>query len=119
MVRLRCYGFLYRRFLLPISAVLLTACSGGGGSVGSASIEWLAPSARANGDPLALAEIAGYRIYYGSVAGLYPDVVDINDSTAEGAELDGVPTGTYFVVVTTVDTEGRESDYSAELEIRI
>ena len=64
---------------------------------------------------LSLSEIAGYNIYYGATQGQYPNKVIVNDSIAESHTLTDLASGTYYIVVTTFDTEGRESKYSPEV----
>ncbi len=88
--------------------------SGSASVVGSVTIGWTPPVARANGDPLSLADISGYRVYYGTASGQYPNRVEINDSTAQKATVKNKQ-GRYYFVVTTVDSGGRESVYSQEL----
>ena len=120
----RCYQ---ARRSKSIAALLLTAqlvaCGGAGSdeeaastvSVASASsvtIAWTAPVARADGSPLSLAEIGGYRVYYGASQGDYPNRVDVADSTAAEAVINDLPAGTYYFVVTAYDTAGRESGFS-------
>ena len=109
-------------------AALLVACSSGGGTDQPVVIppvddggllNWTAPSEREDGTALALSEISGYRIYYGAVTGVYQEQIDVNDLTATQAELTGVPPGTYYVVVTTIDTDGRESAYSSEVIVTL
>ena len=78
----------------------------------SATINWVAPVARADGSPLSLADIGGYRVYYGTTEGDYPNRIDVTDGTAVGTVLTDLPPGTYYFVVTTQDTAGRESKYS-------
>jgi len=108
----------------------LFACSGTGTeasnpfAIGSTShnvlaINWVAPSEREDGTGLALSEIAGYRIYYGTVPGVYQSQIDINDQTVDQAQIVDIPLGTYYVVMTTIDAEGRESGYSSELAVTV
>lgn len=108
----------------------LFACSGAGTeasnpfAIGSTShnvlaINWVAPSEREDGTGLALSEIAGYRIYYGTVPGVYQSQIDINDQTVDQAQIVDIPLGTYYVVMTTIDAEGRESGYSSELAVTV
>ena len=78
----------------------------------SATVNWVAPVARADGSPLSLADIGGYRVYYGTTEGDYPNRIDVTDGTAVGTVLTDLPPGTYYFVVTTQDTAGRESEYS-------
>jgi hypothetical protein len=82
---------------------------------GSTTLSWTAPVARADGSPLSLADIEGYRIYYGTSAGNYPNSVDINDGTAVQLTLNNLPVGTYHLVMTTYDVAGRESVFSPEV----
>lgn len=86
---------------------------GGGASVtGSFSLNWAAPVTRADGTPLSLADIDGYRIYYGTSQGSYPNSVDITDGTATSATVNNIPVGNYNVVMSTYDSNGLESAQS-------
>jgi hypothetical protein len=78
-------------------------------------VTWTAPVARADGNPLPLSAIDGYRIHYGSQSGSYPYSYDITDGTASTATVFGLASGTYYLVMTTYDTGGRESGYSPEV----
>jgi len=92
----------------------LFACGGGGGEGGDSSglPSWNAPSEREDGTALSPAEIAGYRVYYGTVEGVYPNQLTVIDDKLAKGDIDSIPSGKYFVVVTTIDTEGRESAFS-------
>ena len=79
---------------------------------------WIAPVAREDESPISMAEIAGYRIYYGTESGSYAQSIEVNDAYADAITLENLNTaGTYYVVVTTIDTDGRESAYSTEIVI--
>ena len=67
---------------------------------------------------MSLADIDGYRVYYGTTEGNYTNRIDITDGTSEGTVLRGLPSGTNYIVVTTYDSAGRESEYS-EVVIKI
>ena len=82
---------------------------------GSFTLSWTAPAARSDGTPLSFADINGYRLYYGTSPGIYPDVVEVSDGTATSVTVTGVPLGTSYVVMTTTDAGGRESVYSQEV----
>ena len=82
-------------------------------ATGSLSLSWVAPAARADGTPLSLADIDGYRIYYGTSAGSYPNQLDLTDATAQAATITDLPAGTYYLVMTTYDVSGLESAYSS------
>ena len=79
------------------------------------SLSWVAPVEREDNAPISLSEIAGYKIYYGSAQGLYPDSVTVNDGSAVDYIFQNFAAGTYYFVVTTIDTAGRESGYSTEV----
>ncbi len=132
------HGSLLIRVLLAINlSIMLAACvgnssgvattgtasgtsSGGGGTTsgsttGIMTLQWTAPVTRTDGTPLSLSEIAGYRVYYGTSPGNYPNYIDINDGSLQSATLKGVPVGTYYVAMSTLDTSGLASNYSAAI----
>jgi VCBS repeat-containing protein len=76
------------------------------------SLSWVAPSQREDGTALSLSEISGYKVYYGTTQGQYPNSTTINDSTATGHTFTNFPAGAYYFVVTTIDVDGLESGYS-------
>jgi len=81
--------------------------------LGSASLNWAAPVSREDGNALAIGEIAGYTLYYGTTQGNYPNSVDINDAYTTSATVSGLSVGTYYFVLTTRDITGLESGYSS------
>lgn len=81
------------------------------------NLSWVAPAEREDNEPISLSEIAGYKVYYGTIQNDYPNSVNINDGSAEGYTFKGFSTGTYYFVLTTYDTEGRESQYSPAVKI--
>ena len=85
-------------------------------NVAEVNLSWVAPAEREDNTPLSLSEIAGYKIYYGTIQGQYPNSIDIKDGIAEGYTFTDLPVGTYYIVVTTRDTEGRESQFSPEIK---
>ena len=124
---LRIYKFSRSSYLLAIILIFpLVSCSGGDGGAGAGSspspsptLSWVAPSERDDGSALSLSEIAGFRIYYGTEPGNYSGTISIDDHSATQAVFAGVPSGTYFTVLTTVDADGRESLYSREVVVEI
>lgn len=80
--------------------------------LGSASLNWAAPVSREDGNALAMGEIAGYTLHYGTAQGSYPNAVEINDAYTTSATISGLPVGTYYFVVTARDIIGLESGYS-------
>ena len=127
MFCLHVYNFSRLKYLLILALIVpLAACLGGGdGGPSGASdsghtldLAWVAPSGREDSSGLSLSEIAGFRIYYGTESGSYENRHDIDDSTAVNAQID-VSMGTYYIVMTTIDTDGRESSYSPEVKVTI
>jgi hypothetical protein len=80
----------------------------------AATLRWQAPSQRMDGESLSMAEIAGYRIYYGTSPGNYSSVVTIDDPYASSVLIEDLPEGTYYFAMTTLDTTGAESSFSPE-----
>lgn len=112
--------------LILFILIQLTSCSSGNsfdgtGNSGVAALTWVAPSLRQDGTPLSLSEIGGYKIYYGTKSGNYIDAVDIDDGSVTSVSLGNlpIPKGTYFVAMTALDVDGRESQFSFEVTISI
>ncbi|PCJ85769.1 MAG: hypothetical protein COA54_10225 [Thiotrichaceae bacterium] len=81
---------------------------------------WTAPVAREDESPIAMSEIAGYRIYFGTETGNYSQSIEVDDAYIDVITLDALNTaGTYYIVITTVDTDGRESTYSEEIVLNV
>ena len=78
------------------------------------TLSWVAPSEREDGSPLSMAEIAGYRVYYGRSQGNYTHTIDVNNASTMEITLSDLAAGNYYMVVTTVDVDGRESLNSDE-----
>jgi len=84
------------------------------------TFSWTAPVAREDESPIAMSEIAGYRIYYGTETGNYSQSIEVNDAYTDAITLDEINmAGTYYIVITTVDTDGRESTYSEEIVLNV
>jgi VCBS repeat-containing protein len=83
------------------------------------TLSWVAPAEREDNSALSLSAIAGYKVYYGTTQGQYSNSVAINDGTAVAYTFTGLPAGNNYFVLTTIDTEGRESQYSSVVTIII
>jgi VCBS repeat-containing protein len=93
------------------------AGSTGGEANGSGyiTISWIAPVEREDGTAISMSEIAGYRVYYGVSQGDYTREVEITNSSTMNVTLSNLKPGTYYLVVTSVDQDGRESVFSQEV----
>ncbi|MDH3482093.1 MAG: fibronectin type III domain-containing protein, partial [Gammaproteobacteria bacterium] len=78
---------------------------------GSVTLSWNAPTQ--NEDGTALTNLAGYKIYWGTTSGSYPNSVTINDKDATSYVVNNLSSGTYEFVATSFNTSGVESRYSA------
>jgi hypothetical protein len=82
---------------------------------GSVSLSWTAPVARTDGSPLTMSEVAGFTVHYGTSTGSHPNVLNVDDGSATSVTVADLQVGTYYLVVTTRDNEGRESGDSDEV----
>jgi hypothetical protein len=90
-----------------------------GSVLSSALMLFLQLSVRANGsvtlawNPSATADVAGYKIYYGTSCRSYCSVVAVGNTT--NAVISGLAPGTtYYFAATTLDSAGNESGFSNE-----
>jgi len=129
MAVLRILNFRYLKYLWALVLVALVAsCAGGDGGAAATTgnggmntlgVSWTAPSEREDGSPLSLSEIASFRIYYGIKAGDYQNQIDIDDPSVVSAQIEQLPSGTYYLVMTAIDADGRESSYSPEIVVTL
>ena len=83
-------------------------------------LNWTAPVAREDESSIAMSEISSYRIYFGTETGNYSQSIEVNDAYIDAITLDELNTaGTYYIVMTTIDTDGRESAYSEEIVLNV
>ena len=79
--------------------------------LGSVTLNWTAPTQ--NEDGTSLTDLDGYKIYWGTTPGNYPNSVTIDDETATSYVVENLSPGTYEFVATSFNTSGVESRYSA------
>lgn len=98
-------------------ALLAIAVSAAGEIV---SVTGTTPTHREDGELLGLSEIQGFNIHYGVTPGDYQQTINIPGATLPDTSWDlDLPVGTYYAVVTTLDIDDRESQYSNEVTIVI
>jgi hypothetical protein len=112
--------FSYIPFLFLL--LFLTSCSGGGGGsdggasisppdTGTATLTWSAPATNSDGSQLT--DLAGFKIYYGTKPGSYPQAIDVGPVTRY--QVTNLSMGTtYYFVITAYNQVGVESTPSNE-----
>lgn len=84
-------------------------------------LAWTAPSTRANGSPLSLAELSGYRLYYLRDGSDASDDVTISipggNTTSYNVTL--TKAGDYTFAITAVDQSGLESPLSGTITVPV
>jgi hypothetical protein len=90
---------------LPAFAVTVQAVA-----TGSALLSWTPPTTNTDGSPLT--NLAGYKIYWGTQQGTYPNSATLNNPGLATYVVEGLAPGTYFFVATAVNTLGAESSFS-------
>jgi hypothetical protein len=81
----------------------------------SFTLSWMAPTQ--NEDGSALTDLAGYRIYYGTTTANYSEEVSLTSPGATSYVIENLVTGKYFLVMTSVNSDGLESKYTPELAL--
>ena len=79
-------------------------------SLGSVTLTWTAPTL--NEDGTTLTDLDGYKIYWGTTPGNYPNSVTINNESVTTYVVDDLAPGTYEFVSRSFNTSGVESAFS-------
>ena len=79
-------------------------------AAGSVTLSWTAPTENEDGSPLE--DLAGYRIYWGTTPGEYPNSLTIDNPGITTTVIDSLVPGTYEFVATSFNAAGVESVYS-------
>jgi hypothetical protein len=82
-------------------------------SLGIATLNWIPPTANTDGS--ALTDLAGYKIYYGTSQGDYPNQITINNPGTTTYVVENLAPNTWYFVTTSFNSSGMESDYSNEV----
>ena len=80
-------------------------------------LAWDIPAQREDGSELPLYEISGYIIEYGYAANTFNGQVLINDATTTSYTLEDLNSGTIYLRIATIDSDGRQGNFSAPISI--
>jgi hypothetical protein len=79
-------------------------------AAGSATLSWTPPTQNTDGSPLS--NLAGYKIYWGTSQGVYPNSVTINNPGLTTYMVEQLTPATWFFTTTSVTAQGVESAFS-------
>ncbi|HEU4618314.1 MAG TPA: putative Ig domain-containing protein [Gammaproteobacteria bacterium] len=77
---------------------------------GSVELSWQAPTENEDGSPLT--DLAGYKIYWGTAPGEYPNSVTIDNPGVLTYLVQNLASATYYFVATAFNSDGAESQPS-------
>jgi hypothetical protein len=78
----------------------------------AALLSWTAPLTRENGESLAMGEIAGFEVVYGTSAENLDQSLAIGDASVDELLVDELTEGTWYFAIRTLDTDGNRSRLS-------
>jgi hypothetical protein len=79
-------------------------------AVGTATLNWAPPTLNIDGSPLA--NLAGYKIYWGMSPGNYTNSITLNNPGLTSYMVEQLTPATWYFTATAVDGSGSESQYS-------
>jgi hypothetical protein len=79
-------------------------------ATGSATLSWTPPTQNTDGSPLT--NLSGYKIYWGTALGTYPNSVTLTNPGLTSYVVDNLVPGTYYFVATSLNSVGVESAFS-------
>jgi Putative Ig domain len=77
---------------------------------GTATLSWTPPTQNTDGSPLV--DLAGYRVYWGTSSGNYPQSVTVMNPGITSYMVEQLTPATYYFVATALDASGNESKHS-------
>ena len=81
------------------------------------TLDWIPPTMNVNGTPLL--DLAGYNVYFGPEPGMYLDFRHLDNPGLVTYVLDLPSSGSWFIVITALDSAGDESDFSNEVVVDV
>jgi hypothetical protein len=79
-------------------------------ATGSATLSWTAPTENTDGSPLT--NLSGYKVYWGTTQGTYPNSATINNPGITTYVIENLGSGTYYFVASALTASGGESTFS-------
>jgi hypothetical protein len=79
-------------------------------ATGSATLTWTPPTQNTDGSQLT--DLAGYRVYWGTTQGNYPNSVTLSNAGLSTYVVDQLTPATWYFVVTALNSQGAESQFS-------
>ena len=76
----------------------------------STTLTWQPPALNSDGSPLA--DLAAFKVYWGTTPGTYSQSTKISNAAARSYTVSGLTKGTWYFVVTALNSKGEESSYS-------
>jgi hypothetical protein len=77
---------------------------------GTATLSWQAPGANMDGSTLT--DLTGYRVHWGTTPGTYSRSTQLLNAASRTHTVTGLARGTWYFVVTALNSQGVESSYS-------
>ncbi len=103
-------------FTLLLTITVLTLLGATAVSAGTATISWTAPTTRMDGS--SINNLAGYKVFYGTVSGSYSSQVDVGNVTSH--QFTGLTDNvTYYFTITAYDALNYESSSSQEVSFAV
>ncbi len=104
--------------IFAVVGAVLGGCTGGGGSDSAPPVAQ-DPAATASltfqWDPVSVSDLAGYKIYRSTTAGIYGSPIATLSASTTTYQMTNLTKGvTYFFAVSAYDTNGNESPFSNE-----
>jgi hypothetical protein len=93
------------RVALPSFSVTVQAVA-----TGSAMLSWMPPTQNTDGSPFMT--LSGYRVYWGTAAGSYPNSVTLSNPGLTSYVVSDLARGSYFFALKALSSTGAESDFS-------
>jgi hypothetical protein len=79
-------------------------------ATGSATVTWVPPTQNADGS--ALTNLAGFKVYWGTTQGSFPNSVTLNNAGLTTYVVESLVPGTYYFATTAFNSSGVESNRS-------